>query len=173
MKKILLLLIIVSTTTLLNAQETKKSKKEKKAEKNAQLVEETSKLVESKNFIFKARTANPMGGRTVNLTTEYGVKVMADSVYSYMPYFGRAYNAAYGSMDSPMTFETPIVDYSSEETKKGYRVKFTAKIATDRIDFSFQIMETGNTTLSVNSTNRQAITYYGNIEKIEEQEKEK
>lgn len=169
MKKILLLLLIISTATFLNAQEAKKkSKKEKRAEKNAQLVVETTKLVESKNFVFKARTANPMGGRSVNLTTDYGVKVLNDSVYSYMPYYGRAYNAAYGSMDSPMTFDLPILDYSMEETKKGYRVKFGVKNASDRVDFSFQIMETGSTTLSVNSTNRQAITYNGNIEKIEE-----
>ena len=167
MKKIILLVLILSCVTIINAQEKKKSKKEIKAEKNAKLAAETTELINSKTFVFKARTAIPMGGRTVNLTTDYDVRVENDSVFSYMPYYGRAYTAAYGG-ESPMNFEAPILDYSSEKTKKGYQVKLVAKNKNDRIEFSFQIMETGSTTLVANSTNRQSISYYGMLVKKEE-----
>ena len=168
MKKLILTVIVFSLAFLVCAQDKeKKSRKEIKAEKNAKLIEETTKLVESKNFVFKARSANPMGARSVNLTTDYDVHIQNDSVYCYLPYYGRAYTAAYGG-ESPMNFQLPLTDYSSEKTKKGYNVKFTVKNGTDRINFSFQIMETGSTTLQVNSTNRQAISYFGSIEKKEE-----
>ncbi len=167
MKKLIVAVLAFSFAFIANAQDTeKKSRKEIKAEKNAKLLEETTKLVESKNFVFKARTANPMGARSVNLTTEYDVTIQNDSVYCYLPYYGRAYSAAYGG-ESPMNFQLPVNDYSMEKTKKGYDVKFTVKRGTDRIDFSFRIMETGSTTLQVNSTNRQSIAYFGNIEKKE------
>lgn len=167
MKNLLIIAILIFAMSLATAQETKKkSRKELRAEKNAILMEETTNLVESKNFVFKARSANPMGARSVNLTTEYDVTIQNDSVYSYLPYYGRAYSVAYGG-ESPMNFQLPFSDYSMEKTKKGYNVKFTVKKGTDRINFSFQIMETGSTTLQVNSTNRQAISYFGNIEKKE------
>lgn len=161
---ILFVVLIFSVTTVFGQDTEKKSRKEKKAEKEAALIEQTKNLVESKNFVFVPRTANPMGGRSVTLTTDFELTLTNDSVNSYLPYYGRAYSAAYGG-ESPMNFNLPTIDYSSEKTKKGYEVKFSVKNANDRINLTFQIMETGSTTLQVNSTNRQGISYFGVLEK--------
>ncbi len=149
----------------------KKSKKEIREEKKAQQIENTKSIVESGTFVFKATNANPMGGSTVNLTTEYDVKITQDSIYSYLPYYGRAYNASYGGTDSPMVFNSKFESISSEETKKGYRVKVVTKNGNDRLEFNFHISETGSISLNVTSINRQSISYFGNLE-IAEQEKE-
>lgn len=172
MKKLVLIIAILFTGTVLFAQETeKKSKKELKAEKQAQQIAVVKALVESKTFVFKARTANPMKGRSVNLTSDYDMTIKGDSIYSYMPYFGQAYSAPYGSNESPMTFDKPIEKYTSEPAKQGYMVKVRVKNNNDLIDCTYHISETGSTTLSVSSTNRSAITYFGDIEKIEEKKK--
>jgi hypothetical protein len=55
-----------------------------------------------------------------------------------------------------------------KEKRKGYRVDVKVKKGMDNILFSFSISETGSTTLTVNSTNRQVITYYGDIVAKEE-----
>lgn len=147
-----------------SAQE-KKSKKELKAEKKAQQLEQVKTTVESKNFVFDARTANPMKGRSVTLSTEYDVKITNDSIFSYLPYYGVAYSASYGGTDSPMIFDVPFETCTLEKAKNGYTVKVEAKNKNDRLTFTFHISETGTTTLSVSSTNRQSISYYGEIVK--------
>ena len=155
-----------------SAQETeKKSKKELKAEKEAKKIEETKALVESKMFVFDARTANPMKGSTKTLTSDYDVRITKDSIYSYLPYYGVAYTASYGGTDSPMIFDKPFDTINMEKTKKGYTVEVDVKNGNDKLDFSFYISENGTTTLSVSSTNRQSITYYGDVVKTGEKNK--
>ncbi len=166
MKNFLMIAFLTFCLFSVSAQETeKKSKKELKAEKEAKQIEETKALVESKMFVFDARTVNPMKGSTRTLTSEYDVRITKDSIYSYLPYFGVAYTASYGSTDSPMIFEKPFDTCTLEKTKKGYTIEVDVKNGNDRVDFSFHISETGTTTLSVSSTNRQTISYYGEIVK--------
>lgn len=163
------LFILAFTAVQVQGQE-KKSKKEMRAEKKAQQIEDTKSLVDSGIFVFNATNANPMRGSTISLTTEYDVKVTKDSIYSYLPYYGVAYTASYGGTDSPMVFDSPIGSYSMEETKKGYRIKVSAKNGNDSLEFSFNITETGSTTLNVISANRQSISYFGNLEIVEKKE---
>jgi hypothetical protein len=172
MKTLMMMAILVICVLGVSAQETeKKSKKELKAEKEAKKIEETKALVESKMFVFDARTANPMKGRTMSLTTDYDVKITKDSIYSYLPYYGVAYTASYGGTDSPMIFDKPFDTINMEKTKKGYTIEVDVKNGNDKLDFSFYISENGTTTLSVSSTNRQSITYYGDIVKTDEKNK--
>ncbi len=171
MKNKVLIILLIFSVFAVNAQESgRKSRKERKAEKNAIQKEKISNLVEDKNFVFVPRTANPLSGTTVNLTTDFDLWFHNDSVNSYMPFYGRAYIAAYGG-ENPMNFISSVDDYSSEKTRKGYEVNFTVKNESDRLDFSFHIMETGLTTLQVNSTNRQSISYYGVLEEKESEKK--
>ncbi len=174
MKSLLIALILLIPAFTIHAQETeKKSKKELKAEKEAKEMEDVKAMVDSKTFVFKARTVNPMKGRTINLTTDYDVKITGDSIFSYLPYFGVAYTASYGGTDSPMIFDKPFESCKSEKTKNGYLINVTAKNESDRLEYSFHISETGSTSLLVSSTNRQSISYYGDLEKIKENKETK
>lgn len=165
MKRIIISFILIASVFVVQAQETPaKSKKEIKAEKKAQKIADVKALVESKTFVFDAQTMNPMRGKTVTLTTPYDVKITSDSIFSYLPYYGVAYNASYGGTDRPMIFDLPFETISSETTKNGFMVKVSVKNGSDRLDYTFHISETGTTTLNVSSINRQAISYYGDIE---------
>jgi hypothetical protein len=164
MKKLIIVALMIISIISVNAQKTeKKSKKELRAEKAAKQKEEIKGIVESKTFVFDARNVNPMSGRSINLSTQYDVKITNDSIYSYLPYYGVAHNAVYGGTESPMIFSQPFETYTMEETKNGYHVKVVVKNGSDRLDFSFHISENGSTSLSVSSMNRQAISYYGDI----------
>jgi hypothetical protein len=172
MKNILILVLIFLLAMNVNAQESqKKSKKELKAEKKAQQAEEIKALVESKNFVFNARNANPMNGRNKTLTSDYDVKVTRDSIYSYLPYYGVSHSAVYGGTESPMIFSQPFESITTENLKKGYLVKVVVKNNSDRLDFSFNISLSGSTSLTVSSMNRQTISYYGDVVKSGEKNK--
>ncbi len=166
MKNILILVLIFLLTMNVSSQETqKKTKKELKAEKKEQQMQEVKEIVESKNFVFDARNANPMNGRSITLTSDYNVKITNDSIYSYLPYYGVSHSAVYGGTESPMIFNQPFESITTENLKKGYLVKVVVKNNSDRLDFSFNISFSGSTSLTVSSMNRQTISYYGEVVK--------
>ena len=109
---------------------------------------------------------NPMRGRTVHVTSDYDVRIQNDSIFSYLPFFGRAYSVDYGGTESPMIFEQPIEAFISTENKNGYSIEVHVRNRNDMLDFSFHVTESGSTTLTVNSVNRQSISYFGQLEKV-------
>lgn len=174
MKNLLLIAILVFSVVATNAQEEKKSRKQKKAERQAQLEEQTKKLLEEEAWQFDASTMLPGKGSSQTLTTPYNVVLKDGKVDSYLPYRGRAYSAEYGGSSSPMVFESPIEDYSVEEGKKGkVIIKFTARNKNDVIVFTFTVTPDGSTSLSVSSTNRQHISYQGDLVPIEQPKEKK
>lgn len=94
----LLLALLVGLPTL-SAQ----SKQEKKEQKK----EAVKKLIASENYKIDVRTAMPMRGRSIPLTSPYSLEIRNDSVISYLPYFGRAYSIPYGGGDG-LNFRAPL-----------------------------------------------------------------
>jgi hypothetical protein len=171
MKNIFIIILLVFSVVASNAQQSNKQKrKAEKAEKEKQLIEQIQTLIDNKAFVFRARDANPMSGRSIHLDNSYTARIENDSIISYLPFYGRAYSAPYGGTKIPFDFALPIESYTSEKIKKGYLIKVSIDKGTDHLDYTFNISVNGSTTLNVNSTNRQSISFFG---AIEEKEKEK
>lgn len=135
------------------------TKQEKREQKEKAIME----WIDNGHFTVSVDRALPMGGRSVPLTTLYSLELRRDSVFSYLPYFGRAYTAPYGGRNS-MDFAEPLTDYVCTYTKKGAVViQFKAKTNDDNFTFRLQIYPNGSTTIQVTPVNRQSITYYGEI----------
>ena len=63
-----------------------------------------------------------------------------------------------------MRFEESITDYQSTFDKKGTaRIKFVARTKEDTFRFDMQVFSNGSTIISVTPTNRQNITYQGEL----------
>ena len=63
------------------------------AQNNTESEALVARAIETQNYVFKARQAMPSAGRTRQLNTDYDLRVSKDSVASWLPYFGRAYQA--------------------------------------------------------------------------------
>ncbi|MBC8603675.1 DUF4251 domain-containing protein [Parabacteroides acidifaciens] len=136
--------------------QTKKERKEQKAK-------EIKEMIDEQRFTIDVDRALPMGGRTVNLTTPYYFEMRGDSAISYLPYFGRAYSLPYGGGDG-LRFEESITDYQSTFEKKGTaRIKFVTRTKEDTFRFDVQVFSNGSAIISVTPTNRQSITYQGEV----------
>lgn len=85
---LMLLLAMLAGIPTLSAQ-TKKEKKEQKKEAVRQ-------LIVSEDYKIDVNTAMPMRGRSIPLTSQYSLQIRNDSVFSYLPYYGRAYSVPYG-----------------------------------------------------------------------------
>ncbi|WP_439184711.1 DUF4251 domain-containing protein [Carboxylicivirga taeanensis] len=164
---ITLSLILLSPTFSASAQ--KKNKKERQQE---QFIE-TQKLVNSKQFIFVPDRAFPQGGRSIDLTTNYGfVKVEGTETTGDLPYFGRAYSVPYGG-GSGIKFETTsIKNEQIEINEKKMRISysFEARSKEDTYSLKLDIGYNGNASLSVMSNNRSHISYNGQVSELKEEE---
>ena len=151
----LLLALLVGIPTL-SAQ----SKKEKKEQKK----EAVKKLIESENYKIDVRTAMPMRGRSIPLTSPYSLEIRNDSVISYLPYFGRAYSIPYGGGDG-LDFKAPLKEYDMKMDKKGNAViEFVARNPEDRYEFRAKVYTNGEASINVNMQNRQSISFQGELE---------
>lgn len=155
----LLLALLVGLPTL-SAQ----SKKEKKEQKK----EAVKKLIASENYKIDVRTALPMRGRSIPLTSPYSLEIRNDSVISYLPYFGRAYSIPYGGGDG-LNFKAPLKEYDMEMDKKENAViKFIARNPEDKYEYRVKVYSNGSASIDVNMQNRQSISFQGELEMKDE-----
>ena len=132
----------------------------------------TKDLIAAQEYVFKAQTALPMGGRTRQLTSEYDVKVAKDSVITYLPYFGRAYTAPLDPTQGGIQFTSKQFDYKVTPGKKGgWTILISPRDANDTRQLSLMISEDGYGTLNVTSNNRQPIMFNGYVTAREQRNK--
>jgi len=126
------------------------------------------KMIEAQQIIFKAQFISPMSGISKVLTSEYDLTVSKDAVISYLPYFGRAYVAPIDPSIGGIMFTSDKFEYKKENNKKdGWDITIVPKDASDIQKLYLHISSEGFATLQVTSTNRQAISFNGYVEKNE------
>ena len=150
LKKVFLILLCSAATTLLFAQNAKQAA--------------VQHLVESKNFIFRAQTVSPVRGNMRTLSSEYDLRLLGDSVVAYLPYFGRAYAATYGSGDGGIKFTSTQFEYTAKTKKKGWDNTIAPKHGSDVRQLFLSISPNGYARLQVLSNNRAQISYTGVLE---------
>src|SRR5450631_1963198 len=123
-----------------------------------------SSIVQSRDYSFIAQSATTNKGRTIQLGYGYDLKVMNDSLYVYLPYYGRAYTIAYATnSDNGIQFSSHDFIYSADSTKKqGWEINIKPKgVKVTAIYLS--INSNGYCTVRINSNDRDPISYYGTI----------
>lgn len=116
------------------------------------------------SFVIEVDRAYPMSGRSVILNDTYSVSVADGRVVSRLPYFGRAYSIPYGGGEGLM-FEAEIEGYVCRHGRRDtVEVEFSAQTREDRFEFRISLFPNGNANISVTSTNRQPISYGGELE---------
>lgn len=140
----------------------------------------TAKIVAAKNYVFVATTAIPMNstemsnvlnkmngnatGGSINLTgSSYELKIMPDSIVSYLPYYGRSFTAPMNNDENGIKFTSTNFVYDVVKAKKGWQVTITIKDTKDSHRLNLSIGENGYATLNVNSNTKQSITFNGHI----------
>jgi hypothetical protein len=120
-------------------------------------------MINSKNFIFVAQYASPMGFRRRYLTSDYDVRVSRDTIVSYLPYFGRAYTAPISPSDVDFNFTSTKFTYTMTPTNKGWNVSVKPHDQNYLSELYFRIFENGTASLNVTSLNKSFISYDGYI----------
>jgi len=158
----ILVVTIIFLITNCFAQE--KSKKELKEERKIEYQNQIEALIGTKEFVFKANTASPIGFKTVGLTPNlYYVRFQPDLVVSFMPYYGKAYGNMGFSNDTGLNFEGIPEEFTSSTGKKSYQVKVKVSSEGNAYTLIITIRFDGVTSLSISSNNRSNIVFDGYI----------
>jgi hypothetical protein len=121
--------------------------------------------ISSKNYTFTAQSVTPLGGRYRQLTSEYDMRVLGDSVIAYLPYFGRAYSAPIDPSKGGIDFTSTNFDYTQTARKKGgWIITIKPNDVQDVRELTLTVTGNGNATLQVISNNRQSISFNGYVQ---------
>jgi hypothetical protein len=163
------ILLFIVALTVFSASQAQDSKQDKKAKQEAQI----KQIVDSQHYVFKAQTAYPLGARSVQLTSDYDLKITKDEIVSYLPYYGRAYSATPGSSDNGLNFTTKSFEYSSTPTKKddGWEIVIKPKDTKQAREMLLTAFKNGSANLTVNSNDKQTISFSGYIVPIKPKKK--
>jgi len=121
-------------------------------------------LLEGKNFIFQAQSAQPGRGTTRPLTAGYELRVSGDTLAAQLPYFGRAYSAPSNMTGGGIEFTSTHFGYALEAQKKGrWNITIEPKDDQDVRQMLLSVSENGYASLQVLSNNRDPITFNGMV----------
>lgn len=150
----LLICLLISCTSIKNPSQDKQTK-----------IQQVTGKIQDKDFVIEVTQAQPMRGRTINLTFGYDLKIKNDSAIAYLPYFGVAQIAPYGGGDGGIKFAEQMKNYQISPMKKGdgWNIKFNVNTFEYNYEFILNIFNNGNSSVIVNSYERDLITFHGNI----------
>ncbi len=157
--KAVFIFLIIAVTPMQHvcAQDSKK-------EKEAAQITAVKKMVDERNYVFVPQSVSPLKGKTRQLTSGYDLKVFADSLISYLPFFGRAFTAPINPADGGINFTSSDFEYNAEARKKGgWDISIKPKDVNDIQQLLLTIYDNGNAYLTVYSNNKDAISYNGYI----------
>lgn len=125
-------------------------------------------IVYNSDFTFKASFtyAYPLNGRPIQLTAPYYIEVRNDTLYSYLPYIGRAGFLPYGG-GKGLDFEAPILRFDGREnTKKGSNMYyFEVQTPEDYHSYEIEVFHSNKVVrLDVFSRQRDMIRFEGYLD---------
>ena len=149
-----LALIIISLSTL--SAQTKRERREVKSK-------EVKELIEAEQYKIEIHTAYPQQGRAIQLSANYSVEIRNDSIFSYLPYYGRAYSIPYGGGEG-LNFRAPLKEYKMKTDKKGStRITLTTQSKEDRLEYRITIFPNGSASIDITMQQRQSIRFAGEL----------
>lgn len=148
-------LLMVACSTLTPAE---------KAERQAKMAQAVEKALAERHYKVGVSMMFPSRGKAMNVSPDYSLEVKGDTLISYLPYYGRAYNVPYGGGNG-LNFTAPIAEYRTEKGRKGATL-VTIKVSNDEDIYTYllEIYDTGSTTIDVTSRERESIRYSGEMQ---------
>lgn len=102
------------------------------------------------------------GSRTV--TPDFFLELRGDTLRSYLPYLGQAYQAPMPSPLQGLNFEAPILSMSEGRAKSDMsRLEIDVKTDEDSFVYTVEVWDTGKAYIRVRSQHRDPISFDGEV----------
>lgn len=159
MKKVICLSLIIASAAILWSC----ASSEEKAAQMAQLSANVTNALNNRDYKIAIDRMHPMRGSSRPVSFGYSVEVRNDTLFSYLPYFGRAYNVPYGG-GKGLNFTAPIASYQEFMKRNGLRhIEIGVTNDEDTYFYTIEVFDYGNSSVDVRARQRERITYSGNV----------
>ena len=136
-------------------------------ERTARAAEQAAKVrtaLTERNYKISIDHMYPMKGGSKSVSFGYTVEVRNDSLFSYLPYIGRAYQIPYGG-GKGLNFSERIGSYRESQKNSGERqIEINVTNEEDTYIYLIKVFSNGNSSIDVTSRQRDHISYSGELE---------
>ena len=162
-KKNILAGIMMAAIGMLVSVQAGAQSRESKEGKKASIERMVNDTVRSGHYKIEVSYMLPFRGGSRSLTANYSVEVRNDSVFSYLPYVGVAYQLPYGG-GKGLIFSAPLSNYRLDVTPKGMmKVSFETRTDEDAFVYRFSIWTNGSASVDIQPTQRESISFTGDV----------
>ena len=111
-------------------------------------------------------TMNSMRYGSKTVTPDFYLELRGDTLRSYLPYLGQAYQSSMMSPAIGLNFEEPVRQYkqSMPKSKKYTQIEIDVRTREDSYHYVIEIYDSGETTIRVRSLYRDPISFDGTLE---------
>lgn len=136
---------------------------EERAARAAELKKKVTNALTERNYKIAVDRMYPPRGSSKSVSYGYSVEVRNDSLISYLPYFGRAYNVPYGG-GKGLNFSERINNYKESLEKNGKRhIEIGLKNEEDTYLYTIEVFDNGSSSIDVQSRQRESISFSGDM----------
>ena len=136
---------------------------EERAARAAEQVAKVKAALTERNYKIAVDRMYPMKGSSKSVSYGYCIEVRNDSLFSYLPYFGRAYSVPYGG-GKGLNFSERIGNYQESQKKNGQRhIEISLKNEEDTYLYTIDVFDNGNSSIDVQARQRENISYSGEM----------
>ena len=120
--------------------------------------------LDERRYKIDVRMMYPRRGPSKSVASNWSLEVRGDTLVSYLPYIGRAYNIPYGG-GKGMNFTALIGSYTEEKGRKGERlITMSVDNEEDQFVYRVEVFSDGQATIDVQPRERESISYSGELE---------
>ena len=135
-------------------------------ERAARAAEQAAKVrtaLTERNYKISIDHMYPMKGGSKSVSFGYTVEVRNDSLFSYLPYIGRAYQIPYGG-GKGLNFSERIGSYQETQRKNGLQhIAIGVKNDEDTYLYTIEVWDNGKSQIDVQPRQRERISYSGDM----------
>ena len=147
-----LALLIAACSTLTAAE---------RAQREREVAMQVEKALGERQYTISISMMFPRRGNAVSVTPDYSVQMKGDSLFSYLPYFGRAFNVPYGG-GKALNFSERIGSYHEQEKGNGQRhIEIGVRNEEDTYTYYIDVFDNGSSSIDVQARERDAISFSG------------
>lgn len=127
-------------------------------------IAQNTEMVQNNDFTIDVYSANPLRGKTVNLSYGYSIRIHNDSAYAFLPYFGVARIAPIG-LESEIKFADKMTNFTMKSNKKqtGWDIRFKTRSGVTGYDVFLNVFDNGTASISITPDSKDQISFIGRL----------
>lgn len=134
-----------------------------RAARVAQKAGQVKEQIEARDFTIIVNQMIPFQSQSIYLNGTDGIRLKGDSIYSFLPYIGRAFSVPYGG-GKGLNFSTVVTDYAMKYGRKNAaEITFTARTPEDSYDYRITVFPNGTASINIQPQQRQPISFNGEL----------